>query len=84
MLDPADRLAIHELLNLYGIEAVLQRWRSREDLHPLAHHANNIVVTAGADADTAQVISKGSGVGSEGRDGRGRRGIGSGDGVGGG
>lgn len=100
MLDTADRLAIHELIGLYGIviderdwervgelftddvvydmselglgtlhgvAAVLHLWRSREDLHPLAHHATNIVVTAGADRDTARVISKGIGVGRKGR-----------------
>jgi len=100
MLDVADRLAIHELIGLYGIviderdwsrvgelftddvvydmselglgtlhgvDAVLHLWRSREDLHPLAHHATNIVVTAGADRDTARVISKGIGVGRKGR-----------------
>lgn len=100
MLDVADRLAIHELIGLYGIviderdwervgelftddvvydmselglgtlhgvAAVLHLWRSREDLHPLAHHATNIVVTAGADRDTARVISKGIGVGRKGR-----------------
>ena len=100
MLDVADRLAIHELIGLYGIviderdwarvgelftddvvydmselglgtlhgiPAVLHLWRSREDLHPLAHHATNIVVTVGADADTALVISKGLGVGRKGR-----------------
>ncbi|MBV1694321.1 MAG: nuclear transport factor 2 family protein [Hyphomicrobiales bacterium] len=100
MLDTADRLAIHELIGLYGIviderdwervgelftddvvydmselglgtlhgvAAVLHLWRSREDLHPLAHHATNIVVSAGADRDTARVISKGIGVGRKGR-----------------
>ncbi len=100
MLDTADRLAIHELIGLYGIviderdwervgelftddvvydmselglgtlhgvAAVLHLWRSREDLHPLAHHATNIVVTAGADRDTARAISKGIGVGRKGR-----------------
>lgn len=100
MLDTADRLAIHELIGLYGIviderdwaragelftddvvydmselglgtlhgiAAVLHLWRSREDLHPLAHHATNIVITPGVDHDTASVISKGIGVGYKGR-----------------
>jgi hypothetical protein len=100
MLDTADRLAIHELIGLYGIiiderdwaragelftaevvydmselglgtlhgiDAVVHLWRSREDLHPLAHHATNIVITPGADHDTASVISKGIGVGYKGR-----------------
>ncbi|MBM4198549.1 MAG: nuclear transport factor 2 family protein [Gammaproteobacteria bacterium] len=100
MIDTADRLAIHELIGLYGIviderdwsrvdelftddvlydmselglgvlqgkDAVLQLWRDRDDLHPLAHHATNIVVSAEADGNSPQVISKGLGVGRKGR-----------------
>jgi hypothetical protein len=100
MLSAEDRLAIHELMGLYGLviderewhragelftddvrydmselglgvlqgkAAVLHLWTTREDLHPVAHHATNIVVTAGADRDTASVISKGLGVGRKGR-----------------
>ncbi|MFM7707158.1 MAG: nuclear transport factor 2 family protein [Gammaproteobacteria bacterium] len=100
MLTTDDRLAIHELIGLYGLEiderewhradelftddvrydmselglgvlqgkaAVLDLWTTREELHPVAHHATNIVVTAGEDPDTARVISKGLGVGRKGR-----------------
>ena len=100
MLDVQDRLAIHELLGLYGIviderdwarvpelftddviydmselglsvihgaNAVLQFWIANERQHPVAHHATNIIVTPGPDADTAFVISKGLGVGRKGR-----------------
>jgi len=100
MLDVQDRLAIHELVGLYGIviderdwarvpelftddvvydmselglgvihgaSAVLEFWATHEHLHPVAHHATNIVVTAGPDADTAFVVSKGLGVGRQGR-----------------
>lgn len=100
MLDAHDRLAIHELVNLYGIviderdwarvpelftddvvydmselglgvihgaAAVRDFWIANEHLHPVAHHATNVVVTPGADADTAAVISKGLGVGRNGR-----------------
>ena len=100
MLTTEDRLAIHELMGLYGLviderewhrvdelftddatydmselglgvlhgkAAVLHLWTTREELHPVAHHATNIVVTPGADADTAHVVSKGLGVGRKGR-----------------
>ncbi|NDA42757.1 MAG: nuclear transport factor 2 family protein, partial [Gammaproteobacteria bacterium] len=94
MIDTADRLAIHELMGLYGIviderdwsridelftddvvydmselglgvlrgkDAVLRLWRERDDLHPLAHHATNVVISATADGNSANVISKGLG-----------------------
>lgn len=100
MLTTEDRLAIHELIGLYGIviderewhridelftddvrydmselglgvlhgkAAVLHLWTTREDLHPVAHHATNVVITPGDDGDTACVISKGLGVGRKGR-----------------
>ena len=100
MLTLEDRIAIHELLGLYGIviderdwsrtselftsdviydmselglgviegaSAVREFWSANEHLHPVAHHATNIVITPGADADTATVISKGLGVGRKGR-----------------
>jgi len=100
MIDTADRLAIHELMGLYGIviderdwsridelftddvvydmselglgllrgkDAVLRLWRERDDLHPLAHHATNVVISATADGNSANVISKGLGVGRKGR-----------------
>ena len=52
---------------LQGKAAVLELWTTREDLHPVAHHATNIVVTPGDDRDSARVISKGLGVGRKGR-----------------
>jgi hypothetical protein len=100
MLELQDRLAIHELMGLYGlviderewhragelftpdvvydmselglgvlhgVEAVLSLWTTREDLHPVAHHATNVVVTPGPDPDTARVVSKGLGIGRKGR-----------------
>lgn len=98
-LDLVDRLAIHELLALYGhlidqrrfdeldivftedvvydatdfgqtvtssLDELRAHWSSDLAMHPLAHHATNIVVTTD-DTDTAQVLSKGIGVGSRGR-----------------
>lgn len=41
-------------------------WTGPTANHPLAHHATNIVITA-VDADTAEVVSKGIGVGPKGR-----------------
>lgn len=98
-IEVADRLAIHELLGLYGHLIDQRRWdeldkvftadlvydatdfgqrvtRSLAELqavwtgdlsiHPLAHHATNIVVTEDADG-TVRVLSKGIGVGNRGR-----------------
>lgn len=99
VIDVADRLAIHELLGLYGhliderrwseldqvftedivfdstdlghgvirsLEALRQRWAGDESIHPLAHHATNIVVTQDPDG-VVRVLSKGIGVGPRGR-----------------
>ena len=99
MIDAADRLAIHELLGLYGHVIDERRWddmglvftddvvydptdfgqeitRSLEELraawsgdlsvHPLAHHATNIVITEDDDG-TVGVLSKGIGIGFKGR-----------------
>src|SRR5207249_8948897 len=99
MIDTGDRLAIHELLGLYGHVIDERRWADMElvftddvvydatdfghgvtvsldelrahwsgdlTLHPLAHHATNIVVTEDADG-TVRVLSKGIGVGPNGR-----------------
>ena len=98
-LEVADRLAIHELLGLYGLliddrrwteldqvftadcvydasdfghqitrslDELLAHWMSDLTMHPLAHHATNIVVTEDPDG-TVRVRSKGIGVGVKGR-----------------
>jgi hypothetical protein len=99
MIDPADTLAIHELLALYGhiiderawqrvgelftertvydmrefglgvvigAEAIRALWSGPRAAHPLAHHATNIIVSAEADG-TVRALSKGLGVGPNGR-----------------
>lgn len=99
MLDITDRLAIHELLALYGhliddrrwsdlglvftddavfdatdfdgprttsLAELREHWSGNEAVHPLAHHATNIVVTEDGDG-TVRVRSKGIGVGRGGR-----------------
>ena len=45
---------------------LLAHWTSDMSIHPLAHHATNIVVTEDADG-TVRVLSKGIGVGRKGR-----------------
>lgn len=96
-LDPAEVMAIHQLLALYGHVVDRREWHRLEELftpdlvfdatgcdaelhqgveelrknwrtarHPVAHHATNIVVLA-VDGDRAEVISKGIGVGPNGR-----------------
>jgi hypothetical protein len=49
-----------------GASAIRALWSRPDAAHPLAHHATNIVITAGADG-TADVLSKGLGVGPNGR-----------------
>jgi len=99
MMDVGDRLAIHELLGLYGhlidqrrfgelelvftedavfdatdfgrpvttsLEELRAHWSSDSAMHPLAHHATNVVVTQDEDG-TVRVLSKGIGVGERGR-----------------
>ncbi len=99
MLEPADRLAIHELLARYGhiiderewqrveelftertrydmrefnlgvvqgAAAIRALWSSPQAAHPLAHHATNILVSEDPDG-TVRVLSKGLGVGVNGR-----------------
>lgn len=99
MIDANDRMAIHELLGLYGhiiddrrwsdLELVFTQdsvfdhtdfgypateslddlrdfWSSDDDLHPLAHHATNIVISEESDG-RARVLSKGIGVARNGR-----------------
>jgi hypothetical protein len=98
-IDVADRLALHELLGLYGLliderrwseldqvftagcvydasdfghrvtrslDELVAHWTSDLEMHPLAHHATNIVVIEDADG-TVRVRSKGIGVGVNGR-----------------
>jgi hypothetical protein len=98
-IDVADRLAIHEVVALYGhlidqrrwddldqvftadavydatdfghdvthsLAELRAHWSSDLTMHPLAHHATNIVVTEDADG-TVRVLSKGIGVGPKGR-----------------
>ena len=99
MLDVADRIAIHELLGLYGhlidercwsrleevftddvvydatdfgmpvttsLDDLRDHWAGDESIHPLAHHATNVVVTEDPDG-TVRVLSTGIGVGPKGR-----------------
>ena len=99
MLEVADKLAIHELLALYGHVIDERAWARVEELftertvydmrefglgvvtgaasiralwsgpdaaHPLAHHATNIIVSEDADG-TVRALSKGLGVGPNGR-----------------
>ena len=99
MIVVGDRLAIHELLGLYGhviderrwddldlvfvddveydasdfgqgiiygLPALRALWAGDESIHPLAHHATNIVVSEDPDG-TVRVHSKGLGVGPKGR-----------------
>lgn len=99
MLPLEDKLAIHDLIALYGHiiderqftrthelftddavydvsdfdsgvhigwRNIAQMWRESEGLHPLAHHATNIVVSEDTDG-TVRVISKGIGVGTKGK-----------------
>ena len=43
-----------------GVQAIVNLWRAA-DVHPLAHHATNVIVTMEG-SDRARVISKGIGV----------------------
>jgi hypothetical protein len=49
-----------------SLEELRSLWRSDESMHPLAHHATNIIVTQ-EDDGTVRVLSKGIGVGHGGR-----------------
>lgn len=49
-----------------GAEAIRKLWSRPDAAHPLAHHATNIVVSEDADG-TVRVLSKGLGVGPNGR-----------------
>ncbi len=49
-----------------GAAAIRELWSRPDATHPLAHHATNIVVNTDADG-TVRVLSKGLGVGPNGR-----------------
>ena len=49
-----------------GVDAIRELWSRPGAIHPLAHHATNIVVSEDADG-TVRVLSKGLGVGPNGR-----------------
>jgi SnoaL-like protein len=49
-----------------GAQAIRALWSSPRAAHPLAHHATNIIVTADPDG-TVRALSKGLGVGPNGR-----------------
>jgi SnoaL-like domain len=51
---------------VYGAQAVRALWAGPDAAHPLAHHATNIIVSQGPDG-TVRVLSKGLGVGPNGR-----------------
>ena len=51
---------------VHGAAAIRELWSRPEAMHPLAHHATNIVVSEEADG-TVRVLSKGLGVGPNGR-----------------
>ncbi len=102
MLTLEDKLAIHDLISLYGhviderqwervselftaearydvsdfgagvhggADAIGRLWQDTPDaVHPLAHHATNVLVTEDSDG-TVRVVSKGIGVRHDGRTG---------------
>ena len=51
---------------VHGARAVGALWAAPDATHPLAHHATNIIVSEDA-AGTVRVLSKGLGVGPNGR-----------------
>ncbi len=51
---------------VHGAQAVGALWAAPDAMHPLAHHATNIVVSEDTDG-TVRVLSKGLGVGRNGR-----------------
>jgi len=51
---------------VHGAVAIREMWSRPNATHPVAHHATNIVVSEDADG-TVRVLSKGLGVGSNGR-----------------
>jgi hypothetical protein len=51
---------------VHGATAVRGLWAAPDAMHPLAHHATNIIVSEDPDG-TVRVLSKGLGVGPNGR-----------------
>jgi hypothetical protein len=51
---------------VHGAQAVGALWAAPDAMHPLAHHATNIIVSEEPDG-TVRVLSKGLGVGPNGR-----------------
>ncbi len=51
---------------VHGARAVAALWAAPDAMHPLAHHATNIIVSQDRDG-TVRVLSKGLGVGPNGR-----------------
>jgi hypothetical protein len=51
---------------VHGAQAVAALWAAPEAMHPLAHHATNIIVSEERDGGV-RVLSKGLGVGPNGR-----------------
>ncbi|HEV3182512.1 MAG TPA: nuclear transport factor 2 family protein [Steroidobacteraceae bacterium] len=51
---------------VHGAAAIRELWSRPDAMHPLAHHATDIVVSEEADG-TVRVLSKGLGVGPNGR-----------------
>ena len=49
-----------------GAAAIREMWSRPDAMHPLAHHATNIVISEDPDG-TVHVVSKGIGVGANGR-----------------
>jgi SnoaL-like domain len=54
------------LPRVVGAQAIRELWSRPDAAHPLAHHATNIVIREDADG-TVRVLSKGLGVGPQGR-----------------
>jgi hypothetical protein len=51
---------------VHGAQAIGELWSRPDAMHPLAHHASNILVSEDADG-TVRVLSKGLGIGRNGR-----------------
>jgi hypothetical protein len=54
------------LVAVRGAAAIREMWSRPDAMHPLAHHATNIVISEDPDG-TVRVVSKGIGVGANGR-----------------